>query len=216
MIEIKAAEVVLDFGLYPRRQVDSHHVGEMCEAEKAGIEFPPIIIDKKSRRCVDGFHRVRKQLRVHGENATISAVEKTYKSDKAMFLDAMKYNANHGRALSSYDRAHSVILADRLGISNKQVAEALAVTIDRVESLRVDKTAVVGNGKGLRVPIKRTIRHMAGKKLTRKQGEANTKLGGMEQLFYVNQLITLLESDLIDKENEDLIAGLEKLKRLLP
>lgn len=216
MKDAKLSELVLDFDLYPRTQIDSHHVSEMVEAENAGVEFPPLVIDKKSKRIIDGFHRYKKHVRCHGPDATIPVVEKTYRNDAAMLLDAIRYNANHGRNLSSFDRAHSILLAEKLGLNDKAVAGALSMTVGRVESLRISKSATVGNGKvSVTVPIKQTIRHMAGKKLTRPQVDANKKLGGMNQLFYVNQLLTLIESDLIDKENEDLIEGLRKLHERL-
>ena len=216
MKDAKLSELVLDFDLYPRTQIDSHHVSEMVEAENAGVEFPPLVIDKPSKRIIDGFHRYKKHLRVYGPDATIPVVEKTYKNDAAMLLDAIRYNANHGRNLSSFDRMHSILLAGKLGLTDKAVAGALSTTVGRVEALRVSKSATVGNGKvKVTVPIKQTIRHMAGKKLTRPQVEANKKLGGMNQLFYVNQLLTLIESDLIDKENEDLIEALRKLHQKL-
>ena len=63
--------------------------------------------------------------------------------------------------------------------------------------------------------MKQTIRHMAGKNLNEGQVTANDKLSGMNQLFYVNQLITLIENDLIDYSNEDLIEGLTKLQDLI-
>ncbi|KKM98626.1 hypothetical protein LCGC14_1156090 [marine sediment metagenome] len=216
MKDAKLSELVLDFDLYPRTQIDSHHVSEMVEAENAGTEFPPIVIDKKSKRVIDGFHRVKKHLRCHGPDATIPVVEKTYKNDAAMLLDAIRYNANHGRNLSSFDRMHSILLAGKLGLTDKAVAGALSTTEDRVKVLRLNKSARVGNGKvSVTVPIKQTIRHMAGKKLTRSQVDANKKLGGMNQLFYVNQLLTLIESDLIDKENQDLLEALRKLHERL-
>lgn len=208
------SECVLDFDLYPRQQVDSHHVGEMCEARRAGTEFPPIVVDKKSKRVVDGFHRFRMEQRRGSD--TIMAVEKTYKNDGAMFLDAMRFNASHGRTLTAYDRAHAVILAGNLGLNDKAVAGALSITVDRIQSLRINKSATAGNGKLARsVAIKRTIQHMAGKRLTTGQQAVNKKLGGMNTLFYVRQLIMLIKEDLIDKENEELAEGLKELKELL-
>lgn len=213
---VKAASLVLDFDLYPRMQVDSHHVGEMCEAERAGVEFPPVIADRKSRRIIDGFHRVKKQLHVHGEDAEIACVFKTYKNEQDMLCDAMRYNFSHGRCLTSYDKAHCVLLAEKFKIADDKVAACLGLTADRVQELRVSKTAQVReDGVKARVPIKRTIGHMRGKTLTQPQQAANRKLGGMNQLFYVNQLIMILENDLLDAENEDLMEALKRLKSLL-
>lgn len=216
MKRMKVVSLVLDFDLYPRPQVNSQDVGSMVLAEKAGAEFPPILIDKKSKRVIDGFHRCKKQLRVYGPDAEIDVVEKTYRNSAEMLLDAIKYNANHGRKLNSFDRTHALLLADNMKISIDKVAGALSMTVEAVESLRLNKSASVGSGKlTTAIAIKRTIGHMAGKKLTKSQIEANKGLGGMNQLFYVNQLITLIEANLIDKENEDLIERMRKLHGLL-
>lgn len=216
MRRMKAASLVLDFDFYPRQQVDTHHVGEMREAYKAGTTFPPVIIDKKSKRVVDGFHRIRMVLAEDGPDAELDAIEKAYKNDGELLLDAMRYNADHGRALSSYDRAHALLLAGKFKLTDKVVADALHVTVERIESLRVTKLAIRGNGKGgQQIAIKRTIRHMAGKRLSKPQVEANEKLGGMNQLFYVNQLVLIVENGLLEPDNDDLIEALRKLHGLL-
>ena len=220
MIQIKAGEVVLDYNLYPRHQVDSHHVGEIREAIRAGVEMPPIKIDRKSKRATDGFHRTMGFLKEIGPEHPIDAIDYPYRNEKAMFLDAMRMNANHGRNLTSYDRAHCVLLAKEFGLADKETAEALSITVNRVESLIVNKTALKGNGKSTRkqpetIAIKRTIGHKAGQTLTKPQQEANKKLGGMNHLFYVNQLVILFEANLLDRENEDLIERLKTLGQLI-
>lgn len=66
-------------------------------------------------------------------------------------------------------------------------------------------------GKVEPIPLKRTIRHMSGHQLSQAQANANAKLSGMEQLFYVNQLLTLIENELIDRSNPQLMAALDRL-----
>ena len=212
MITMKCSELVLDFDLYPRAQIDSQHVASIGEAEEAGVELPPIVADKKSKRVTDGFHRVRSRVRRDGPDAEISVVLKSYQTEKEMFLDALRYNASHGRKLSPYDRAHSILLAGNMGLDAASVATAMAMTVEKVEGLVTSKSAKCGSRS---VPIKRTIGHMAGKRLSKPQVEANKKLGGMNQLFYVNQLVTLIESDLLDLENEDLMETIKRLCKLL-
>ena len=209
---VKAAELVLDFDVYPRPSIDSQHISEMCEAMKAGYEFPPVVADKKSKRVADGFHRVRTALRVQGTDAEISVVFKSYRTDKALYRDAMRYNARHGKNLTQYDRAHCAIIGEKMGLTVAEIAADLAVTVDRIEGLMLRKTA---RSNGDRVALKRTIRHKAGEKLTRKQQKANEALGGMNQLFYVNQLIMLIENDLLDRKNETLMERMEHLKGIL-
>lgn len=214
---VKAASLVLDYNLYPRTQVDSQHLAEMCEAERAGVEFPPVVADSKSKRVVDGFHRVLKHMKLYGEGAELPCAFKRFGSEKEMFLEAMRLNANHGRHLCSYDKAHCILVSSRLKISDDQIALALAITTDRVELVKSTKMAnVEEGGVKVTVAIKRTIRHKAGKRLTKRQHEANDQLGGMEQLFYVNQLILLVENDLLDTENAKLMERLKHLKGILP
>ena len=212
MKKYQLSELVLDFEIYPRGSVDSHHVGEIAEAIRAGSAMPPIVIEKKSKRIVDGFHRMKAFTRVFDEAHEVDCIEKEYKNEKELFLDSMRYNAAHGRALTQHDKVHCLLLADKLKISPTQVAEALRITTDRIGQLRMSR---IGTASGRLIALKQTIRHMGGKDLTPGQVEANNKLGGMNTLFYVNQLITLIENDLIDSENEDLANGLERLHGLL-
>lgn len=212
MRKMKAAEIVLDFSLYPRHQVDQHHVSSLVQALAAECELPPIVICRKSKRCVDGFHRTKAYLRHFGEGVEVYVAEKSYKSDQELFLDAMRYNAAHGRALSTFDKAHCAILAGNLGIDDSMVGDALHIDTAYVGELRVDRAAYSG---ALHVPIKRTIKHMAGKKLTKHQAEVNEKLSGMQQRFYVNQVAMLIESGLLDTNDEELMKDVGKLGELI-
>jgi hypothetical protein len=212
MKNVKVASLVLDFTLYPRNNVDSGNVANIVQALEAGTELPPVIIDKKSRRVIDGFHRVRAAIRHGGEDAEISVIEKTYANDAAMFLDAMKYNAAHGAKLDPCDRVHCCIIAESLSIPLEAVAGALNMPQERLSSLQADRTARSG---GLSIALKRTVRGFAGRRLSKRQVSANAKLSGMNQQFYANQLIELIESDMLDKENESLIERLRVLHGLL-
>jgi hypothetical protein len=208
--KVSLASLVFDFDFYPRTQVDSQHVSRMVDAHHAGATFPPLIADNRSSRVVDGFHRGRMYKRLEIEKVEVEF--RQYPDDAAMLLDAVRFNAGHGRSLSPFDRSHVVILADKLGVDNGALATALSLTPEKVESLRVKKTAVVSKQ---RVALKSTISHMAGKRLTKQQAAANDRLGGMRQLFYVNQVAMLIEADLIEKDNEELMEGLRKLHGLL-
>lgn len=212
MKKMKVAELIEDFDLYPRNNVDSQNVRTIINAIIAGAEIPPIIICKKSKRVVDGFHRRRAYLQHFGTDAEIEVIEKTYKDDGALFLDSMRYNAGHGARLDPCDRTHCVIVAERLGLSLDAVAGALHMPVGRLGALKADRTATSG---GLAVALKRTVHNFAGKELTERQTQANEKLSGMNQVFYVNQVIELIESDMLERESDDLFVRLKHLHGLL-
>jgi len=215
MTECTISELVLDFDLYPRTSVDSQHVGYMKEAAKAGCAFPPIVADQKSKRVTDGFHRKRMYEAMYGPGHRVQVILKRYKSEAEMFLDACRYNAAHGRALTTNDRTRCAILACRLRVDAKDLAGCLHVDPATLDRLRVDRTATAPNGKGVHVALKRTIKHKAGGTLTKEQVAANDKLSGMSQTFYVNQVIILIESGLLNRDDEGLMQRLAVLKGLL-
>ena len=215
MREIPLATVVLDFKLYPRGDVDSQHVAYLVEALAAGQELPPIIIDAESKRVIDGFHRVRACEQHLGKDCKIKVIEKSYHDEAEMFIDAMRLNAAHGRTLTRYDRVHCILKAEEFKIDMEQVADALHLTVETVGRLRVERVGKLRAAGSPEIPLKRTIRHMAGRTLTKGQAEANDKLSGMNQMFYANQLITLIENDLLDVSNEALMEKLRKLGELL-
>lgn len=212
MRNMKAVELILDFDLYPRNNLDSFNVKSMVDVLSSEGELPPVVIDRKSKRVVDGFHRVRAYLRFGGKEVEIAVIEKNYKNDAAIFIDAMKYNACHGTRLDQADRVHCSIVAERLSIPAETVAGALHIPIKKFGNLVNDRTAKCGK---LTIPLKQTIRHMAGKKLSKKQREANEHSSGMNQQFYANQLIELIEADLLDTNDPKLMERLSVLSELI-
>lgn len=211
---LRLEELVLNFeDLYPRASVDSGHVTHLAEAMSLGIELPPIIADRKSKTVIDGFHRYHAAKRLKWP--AILTELRDYKSAAEMFLDAMHMNAGHGRTMSNFDRAHCVILAARHKLQPEQIATALSITVEKVGELRSDRVGKLRSVANTQVPLKRTIHHMAGQTLSKTQVEAQTKLGGMDQIFYVNQLIVLIENDLLDTANNNLMHGIQRLTHLL-
>jgi len=160
MVELKLSELVFDYDLYPRSMIDSQHVSSMVEALAAGRTLPPIIVEKKTKRVVEGWKRCRAYRRHFGAEATIPAELKTYRSDAEFYLDACRYNRDHGQPFTSYDRTRSAVRAQALGLSQAQIAEALGISVERIESSLTRTTAVSGSGKAQTiVPLKGTIRH---------------------------------------------------------
>jgi hypothetical protein len=209
---MKLSDIVLDFTLYPRGKVDGQHVASMVEALRAGAVLPPPVIDRKSKRCVDGFHRHAAHKRFDGPSGKIEVVEKSYKNDSELYLDAARYNRDHGKALSPWDKRVCIVRAQELGIAPEAIADALAITVAKVNDICTERPALSGEAP---VPIKNSIRHMAGQPMTKHQIDVNRKLSGMSPAFHARQLIMLIESDLLDKTNKDLVEVLRKLSGML-
>jgi len=214
MIELQVAELVLDWDFYPRHQLNTQHIASIVDAMRAGIEMPPVIVEKKSKRLVDGWKRSRAALHVHGKTATIQAVEKRYKNDAEFYLDAVRYNKEHGEAYSNYDRIHAALKAERLGLKKVAIAEALGMTVQKLESLEIRKTAVKTNGTE-KIALKRSLGHMKGRRLNAQQRKVNEGACGWKPRFLADQLNSLISADLIDLKDKETLESLRQLLRTL-
>ena len=81
MQKMQAAQLVEDFSLYQRSQVDGSHVQRLSEALLAGETLPPIILDE-SGRIIDGFHRRRAVMRAYGDEAEIEVEVRHYANER--------------------------------------------------------------------------------------------------------------------------------------
>lgn len=214
MVEMAISHLVLDFELYPRHDVDATNVREMVHALEAGIELPPILVDRASKRVVDGFHRVYAARRRGGDEATIRAELRDYADDAAIFAEAMWINARHGRRLTPWDRARCILLARKLGVSDEETAARLQITRERLAEFAMERTATAPNGD--LIPLKfSSVPSLSGRTLTAEQVEANEHAGGMRAGYYASKLYLALESGLVDWEDNRLVARLEQIYRFL-
>ena len=200
--------------LYPRASKSANLVRQFAEALRAGVVLPPIVVERDTSRVVDGFHRVEAHKRVYGPEALIEVLEKDYADEAEMFVDVMRLNSAHGSRLAPYDQLRCIGIAQELSIDPERIAGALSVTPSYVGELSARR---LGTELATRspIPLKRTIEHMRGRPLTTAQMEANRKLGGQSQAFYLNQLNLLVENGLLDLENPRVRDGLRRLKENL-
>jgi hypothetical protein len=205
----RLASLVLDFTIYPRSAVDAHHVARLAEALRAGVELPPPVADRKSRRVVDGFHRIKARLQVDGVEATAPVEWRTYQDEVALFVDAAACNSHHGLRLSRLDEAHCIEVAQRLGVPDDQVATVLAITRQKFEDMRSRRFATGPDGEP--VLLKTANRHLAGQRLNAKQVQGNSRASGMSLIFHIDQIINALKSGTADGTDLSVLARLRDL-----
>ena len=226
--KVKAQKLVFDGTLYPRGDVDEQNIGYMVRSLEAGAKLPPLLVDAKSFRIVDGVHRWHAWRRFSGDDGIeIDCEVKTYPSERALFLDAVRSNAKHGSQLTTFDRTRCILRAEELKIPEDQIAAALCLTVEKVGDLRQGRVgrltvrassgedepvAMLQEGRRGLIPLKRSIDHMAGRLLNQKQAEINEHLSGMEPLYHVHQILLLLDGELIDDTDTKIMDGLKQLR----
>jgi len=207
---LKIDSIIRDYQFYPRSQTDEVTAGQFAEQLTLGAQFPPIQVCSKTLRVIDGFTRLRAHERIDREDIECLLVDVA--DDKEFFALAVAANAHHGRRYTPFDVRHIIQRSRELGIEVDRICGAAEITATRYDEI---VRGFATNRANEEVPIKNTIKHMAGRKLTKRQAEANRRLSGMNQTFYVNQIIELIEADLLDFENPALLERLKLLGDLL-
>jgi hypothetical protein len=149
-------DLVEDYRLYPRSEVDGATVEQFREALRAGARFPPLRVCAKTLRIIDGFHRKTAYEREHATHALCSLEEVA--DDVDLFRRASQANASHGRRYSVDDYATAVRLAKRLGLTREQISADLLLPLERVEKLER-----ISAGRGAPAPLERNVPKPGGK-----------------------------------------------------
>lgn len=193
--KVKAIELILDWNLWPRHEagkLDSTNITRMKQALRAGIQLPPITVDKKTNRVADGFHRVRSVLSVFGDDAEIDAIIKDFKNDAEILIESGKLNAAHGLPMSPLDRAHFAIKARKMKVPMPIIAEALGTDKDRLQKFL--DTRIAKNKSGENIALPNGASSLAGKVLTNEQESLIKGINGMKAASNATILLNELKS----------------------
>lgn len=217
---VPIASLVEDMSIYPRHAVDDSNVQSLALALESGCDLPPVIADEKSKRIVDGWHRVRAYKRVYGSGAAVPCELRKYASEAELIEDAIRLNASHGRRLDVMDQTRAILMLEQHGISPERIALSLHVTEKRVEKLRIrvarsnapTNASVPGTKQ---VTLKRSVSHMAGKTLTKEQAKAHESMPGTSFLLIARQLRVGIETKLVNMDDPKIAEELVRLHDVL-
>lgn len=231
MATIPLVELVEDLAVYPRREVDTRHAHSLAEAIRSHRErlgdplarlkwSTPIVVDRKSKRIVDGFHRSRAELIVYGDAAETEVEFRDYKSERALVEDAVSLNASHGKRLDACDIRRAEKMLESHGVPDDRIAVLLHIPKRRVVKMKAEfvtsraasRLTVPGT---MLVPAKPAARHLIGGQMTRQQSAAHDMMPGTSLVLTARQLRAAVESKLIDPNNERLLAELRALHAAL-
>jgi hypothetical protein len=217
IVSIPLAELVEDLSIYPRTTVSSVNTTNLVDAIRAGVTLPPPVVDKKSKRIVDGFHRRRAYLKALGTDATILVDLRHYKTDADILLAAIEANTCHGLPLQEIDKRRNVLSLQGFGTDNVVIARVLHVPVEKIEKLTARIVTVVSEeAEPVRVePLKQPHRHFQGGEMSEAQSKAAKSAPGTSYLLTIRQLHDALQHRLIDGSSGQVIAALKGLAEAL-
>src|SRR5271170_6347676 len=102
-MEIAVEDLVFDQSLYPRTKPSAHNIALIAEAMRAGVKFKPLVIEKKTKRIVDGVHRWKAWTHVHGKDSKIECELVTESDEGKLLAMSVDLNAEHGLQLAAFE-----------------------------------------------------------------------------------------------------------------
>ena len=93
-VDVPLENIVIDNNIYPRAYVSDNHIEAMEDAVRTGQVLPPILLDRRTMRLIDGFHRYQRAKRAGDKE--IRAILQWFETEQDVFEAAISANAAHG------------------------------------------------------------------------------------------------------------------------
>lgn len=154
MTTIKLNEIVHDENIYPRSRVDKQVVHNYADSMRDGISFPPIVLEDKTNRLLDGWHRV--EAANEAEIEELEANWHTVPDDIDVRLYAASLSSKHGLSIPTDDLKQLVrtLYNENESLSIAEVARQLgrssSTVSDWVRDIAEDRKAAEERHKAAR------------------------------------------------------------------
>lgn len=202
-------DIVWDEEMYPRNSVDWLTVYRYIEAKRAGSTFPPIVVGRRAGIYVgiDGRHRYVADEKL--KRPTIPVIVKRIKP-ALFFEESVRLNSAHGRPLSVQERVAAIVRLRQEGYADAKIAKVLWIPIVSVQKLvldRVERLPLQGN--------KQIVRKAPVPKGRLQEEHDQQSLAARSQVHLLRQVVDLFEGDLVEAENQEVVALVDRLRAAL-
>jgi len=147
----KIADLLFDWNIYPRKEVDNQVVRAYAKALKSGSIFPPIKVGlfKGQKIVVDGFHRVHSRILL--KTAYVECKELAFQSEAELFAEAVRLNSSHGKTFTDIEVKASIRRLQRYNFSIKDIVSIVHIPASaiRQESTKPITILTLPSGKKL-------------------------------------------------------------------
>ncbi len=158
--QIKVSELKINEALTELRPINIFTVNKYQQNYRSGAEFPPVIVDSKTKLIVSGNHRATALTNEFGSDHEIAVIYRTYESERELVEDFAKENISHGNPLTSISKKLIMCRLLDLGASTQEIASMFDIPIKRVEKQGEGFKVVTGGKAGFKtkrkiLPVKR-------------------------------------------------------------
>jgi len=208
-MKLAIEKIVIDEAIYPRSSVNEFNVSKLVSALNTNTVLPPITVEAKTFRLVDGRHRYEAYKKTGLK--TIEVETKVYAKEADLFADAVRCNIGHGQPLDSYTVRTAIIRLTEYGYTKEAISDVVRMPLAQIEKI---ERGYASEQSGKPIALKGGLSHLKGTSLTPKQIEINRHYGGGKATFYLRQLIDLLENHMAPMQSETFVYEMDKLTEL--
>lgn len=209
-MKLAIEKIIVDENIYPRSSVNEFNISKLVAALASGVVLPPITVEAKTFRLVDGRHRFEAYKK--NKIKTIEVVTKVYKNEADLFADAVRCNIGHGLQLDSYTVRAAVIRLTEYGYSKEAISDVVRMPVEQLEKIERGYASEQASGKP--IALKGGLSHLKGTSLSPQQMQINRHYGGAKATFYIRQICELLENNMAPLESPNFIYEMDKLTDL--
>jgi hypothetical protein len=154
---LKIADLIMDWKLYPRKEIDHVVAEKYAAAMRTGSVFPPIRIGLLNGKSiiVDGVHRVtaRKLLNIE----YMDAVVERFDSEADLFAEAVRLNAGHGKTFTDVELRENIKRLQKYKFSVKDIQTIVSVPASEIykESAAPIVTLATPSGKKIHCNVQK-------------------------------------------------------------
>ncbi len=128
----KISLLVLDWSLYPRKEVDQQVVMNYAIAMQAGCVFPPVKIALLAGKMVvaDGFHRINARKKLKQEYIDCAILP--FSSNGEFFAEAVRLNSGHGKNFSEAEIKANIKRLQKFKFNVKDIQSIIHVPVAQI------------------------------------------------------------------------------------
>jgi len=210
---IGVGQIFEDNELYPRFQYNWQVAYDYAKSMETGAIFPPIVVAFHAGKyyLVDGKHRKEAYKQIKQDTVEVELIP--VKSLDDIFVEAVKRNVIHGKALSVGEKVQAALKLRMIDISDEKISEIIQVPIKDLNKFIAKR--VTNTITGEEIVLKKPLTHLAGQKISEEIANSQGLYHGGSQMRLVSEVIHLLETKSFNTKNAALMNKLKVMRKLI-
>jgi hypothetical protein len=148
----KIANLLFDWTLYPRKEVDKQVVRAYAKALQSGSKFPPIKVGifQEQKIVVDGFHRAHSRILLKIDY--IECYVLTFQTEAELFAEAVIANSSHGKTFTEVEVKTNIRRLRRYNFNVKDITSIVHLPASSIRSESTKPVTILTLPSGKKLP----------------------------------------------------------------